>query len=58
MEKGYTQHVCTKCGYTYTDAETPLANHFYVDGYCIWCGTPIPGGIWWDTTVELSDDPL
>ena len=58
LSGGYTTHVCTKCGYSYTDAETPTVGHFYRDGYCIWCGTPLPGGIWWDTTVELSEDLL
>ena len=56
MDKGYTRHVCTKCGYTYTDASTLPVDHFYVDGFCIWCGTPMTGSVMGDHSFELAID--
>ena len=43
-EKGYTTHTCTVCGDTYTDTETEMLDHDYVDGVCKDCGAEEEGG--------------
>ncbi len=55
---GYTTHVCTKCGYSYTDSVTPPENHLYENGFCVWCGEPSTDFSWLTSGIELSDDIL
>ena len=43
-EKGFTTHTCTICGDSYTDTETEMIDHSYVDGFCEVCGAEQPAG--------------
>ena len=41
-EMGYTTHTCSICGDSYTDTETEMIDHSYVDGICEVCGAEEP----------------
>ena len=35
---------CSVCGEVLTaQTETPIQGHYYLNGYCVWCGMPAPG---------------
>lgn len=46
---------CDHCGLVIVAQETiPISNHVYMDGVCIWCGSPMPDG----GGVELPEEEV
>ena len=58
QQAGYIRHTCEKCGYTYDEPVELYAEHVYLDGVCIWCGTSAPDSYPGFSEIELErDDP-